>query len=44
MWSSLVRWRKPIFGLVGSLSYRNNIRMGLRAHESFKREIVGRLD
>ena len=36
-WSSVWRRRKPFLSLVGSLSYRNNIRMGHKAHENFRR-------
>jgi radical SAM superfamily enzyme YgiQ (UPF0313 family) len=43
VWSTLWRRRKPVLSLVGSLSYRNNIRMGHKAHENFRRQIGDRL-
>jgi radical SAM superfamily enzyme YgiQ (UPF0313 family) len=43
-WSSVWRRRKPVLSLVGSLSYRNNIRMGHKAHENFRAQIGTRLD
>jgi len=43
VWSSLWRRRKPILSLVGSLSYRNNIRMGHKAHDNFRLQIGDRL-
>jgi radical SAM superfamily enzyme YgiQ (UPF0313 family) len=44
VWSSIWRRRKPFLSLVGNLSYRNNIRMGRKAHEDFRRGIGARLD
>ncbi|MFA4947900.1 MAG: radical SAM protein [Candidatus Krumholzibacteriia bacterium] len=43
-WSSLWRRRKLALSLVGSLSYRNNIRMGHKAHDNFRLQIGNRLD
>jgi radical SAM superfamily enzyme YgiQ (UPF0313 family) len=44
VWSSMWRRCKPILSLVGSLSYRNNIRMGHKAHDNFRLQIGDRLD
>ena len=44
VWNSLWRRRKPFLSLVGNLSYRNNIRMGQKAHANFCRQIGTRLD
>jgi len=43
VWSSLWRRCKPVLSLVGNLSYRNNIRMGHRAHENFRVQAGDRL-
>ena len=44
VWSSAWRRRKPFLSLVGNLSYRNNVRMGLEAHADFKRRLGDRLE
>jgi radical SAM superfamily enzyme YgiQ (UPF0313 family) len=36
VWSSLWQWRKPRISLVGNLSYRNNLRLNLKAYADFK--------
>jgi len=43
VWGSVWRRHKPFLSLVGNLSYRNNIRMGRRAHEDFRHRIGSRL-
>jgi radical SAM superfamily enzyme YgiQ (UPF0313 family) len=43
VWNSVWRRRKPALSLVGNLSYRNNIRMGLKAHDNFRRQVGDRL-
>jgi radical SAM superfamily enzyme YgiQ (UPF0313 family) len=44
VWSSMWRRRRPFLSLVGNLSYRNNIRMGHKAHASFRERVGSRLD
>jgi radical SAM superfamily enzyme YgiQ (UPF0313 family) len=36
VWSSLWQRRKPLISLVGNLSYRNNLRLNLKAYTDFK--------
>jgi radical SAM superfamily enzyme YgiQ (UPF0313 family) len=36
VWGSLWQRRKPLISLVGNLSYRNNLRLNLRAYADFK--------
>jgi len=36
VWSSLWQRRKPLISLVGNLSYRNNLRLNLKAYMDFK--------
>jgi radical SAM superfamily enzyme YgiQ (UPF0313 family) len=36
VWSSLWQQRKPLISLVGNLSYRNNLRLNLKAYADFK--------
>ncbi len=44
VWSSVWRRRKPLLSFIGNVSYRNNIKMGRRAHANFRRQVAGRLD
>jgi radical SAM superfamily enzyme YgiQ (UPF0313 family) len=44
VWSSVWRRRKPLLSFIGNVSYRNNIKMGRRAHANFRRQVGGRLD
>jgi radical SAM superfamily enzyme YgiQ (UPF0313 family) len=39
VWSSLWQRRKPLISLVGNLSYRNNIRLNLKAYTDFKSSV-----
>ncbi|GAF89224.1 unnamed protein product, partial [marine sediment metagenome] len=38
VWSSLWGRRQPLISLMGSLSYRSNIRVGCKAYADFKRQ------
>ena len=40
VWSSLWQWRKPRISLVGNLSYRNNLRLNLKAYADFKSHVT----
>jgi radical SAM superfamily enzyme YgiQ (UPF0313 family) len=44
VWTSVWRRRNPLLSLIGNLSYRNNIRMGHRAHADFRHHVGNRLD
>jgi radical SAM superfamily enzyme YgiQ (UPF0313 family) len=39
VWSSLWQRRKPLISLVGNLSYRNNLRLNLKAYTDFKSSV-----
>ncbi|MCF8105517.1 MAG: B12-binding domain-containing radical SAM protein [Desulfohalobiaceae bacterium] len=39
VWSSLWQRRKPLISLVGNLSYRNNLRLNLKAFADFKSSV-----
>ena len=44
VWSGIWRRHKPFLSLVGNLSYRNNVRMGHKAHADFRRQVGTRLE
>ena len=42
VWSSLWRWRRPLIGLVGNLSYRSNFRVDCQTYADFQRQLAHR--
>jgi radical SAM superfamily enzyme YgiQ (UPF0313 family) len=44
VWSSLWQRRKPLISLVGNFSYRDNLRLNLKAYTDFKRQWGNRFD
>jgi radical SAM superfamily enzyme YgiQ (UPF0313 family) len=43
VWSSLWQRRKPLISLVGNFSYRNNLRLNLKAYADFKSYVKARV-
>jgi hypothetical protein len=44
IWGNLWRWRRPFVTLVANLSYRNNLKLDLKAYADFRREHDRRYD
>jgi len=44
VWGNLWRRRKPLITLVGSLSYRSNLRLNCKAYADFQRQQGNRHD